>query len=553
MVRPTGQRAVVRPTAAAVGQPVHATLGLAASSLSYLLTVTVAVLGPSLIEPALPGRSEQPPWSFAAHPSAYLVVALALAALVAGTAGMALTMRAARLGWTISPGLLLTAGVLAAVLLALVPPFGSADHLSYAAYGRMAATGHDPYTMTPAALARLGDPVGRVVQQFQSSPSVYGALATAGQALASTIGGTSVRLTVFVLSVLNVAAFALTGMLLHWLARGDRSRQLRAALLWAANPLLLLVLVAGQHVDSQAAVFVIAAIAAFSFCSLAGPGWTGTVVPAAAAGALIGMGFAVKVTMALAGAGLAVACVLGWRLRRQPDAGEPADRARLIAALGGLAAGFAVTAGASLAAYGISSLDPGLKAGSYTSFGSPWRVVRAALGLGLGSATAETIVKAAAIALGVVLLVLLLRSAVWPLMGGRALARAPLLAPGSGPLPNEVAADQPVPLLDLAVLCAAAFAIAWLFCWPYVLPWYDAIGWALLALVAWSELDWLLLARTAALAFGYLTATGAPLPGGLGWLETVVRKGVTPAVLLICIIALIMAVLPARQPRAMRS
>ena len=68
--------------------------------------------------------------------------------------------------------------------LALVPPFGSSDHLSYAAYGRMAVTGHNPYTTTPAALARLGDPVGAAVEDWRNSPSVYGSLATAGQALA---------------------------------------------------------------------------------------------------------------------------------------------------------------------------------------------------------------------------------------------------------------------------------------------------------------------------------------------------------------------------------
>jgi hypothetical protein len=552
VARPARPDSATQAGALVPGQQGRTAIGLAATGLSVLLTLGVGVLGPSLLEPALPGRAGQPPWSFSVHPSPYLVVALALAAVVTGTAGLAMTMRAARLGWAVRPWLLLAAGIAAAGVLALVPPFGSADHLSYAAYGRMAATGHDPYTMTPAALARLGDPVGRVVRQFQSSPSVYGALATAGQALASRVGGTSVRLTVFVLSVLNVAAFALTGLLLHWLSRRDRGQQLRAAVLWTANPLLLMVLVAGQHVDSQAVVFVIAALAAFSFCTLAGPGWERTVLPAAAAGALVGLGFAVKVTMALAGAGLATACLLAWRLRGQAEPAT-AERARLVAAAGGLAAGFAVTAGASLAAYGVSSLDPGLMAGSYTSFGSPWRVVRAALGLGLTSAAAETTVKAGALVLGLILLVLLLRSARSGLPGAGPAGRAPLLAPPRGQLATRVLPDHPVPLFDLAVLCAAAFAIAWLFSWPYVLPWYDAIGWALLALVAWSQLDWLLLARTAALALGYLTATGAPLPDGLGWLETVVRKGVTPAVLLICTVLLIRAVLPARQARAMRS
>ena len=45
---------------------------------------------------------------------------------------------------------------------------------------------------------------------------------------------------------------------------GDRGRQLRAALLWTCNPLLLAVLVAGEHVDSQAIVFGVATVAAFT-------------------------------------------------------------------------------------------------------------------------------------------------------------------------------------------------------------------------------------------------------------------------------------------------
>ena len=261
-------------------------LGLAASAASFALTFAVAVAGPSLLEPALPGAGGQPPWSLAGHPSPYLMVVLTAAAVACGTAGLALTIAACRRGWAVTPVAVLVAGLVAATALALVPPFGSADHLSYAAYGRMVTTGHNPYTTTPAALARLGDPVARAVQDWRHSPSVYGSLATGLQALASWIGGTSARLTVFVLSLLNLAAFGGTALLLHRLTRGNRARQLRAALLWAANPLLLQVLMAGAHVDSQAVVFVIAA--AVSFCMIFkgyGSGGRGPVATADAAGA----------------------------------------------------------------------------------------------------------------------------------------------------------------------------------------------------------------------------------------------------------------------------
>ena len=102
----------------------------------------------------------------------------------------------------------------------------------------------------------------------------------------------------------------------------------------------------------------------------------------------------------------------------------------------------------------------------------------------------------------------------------------------------------------MAARAALAFTLAWLFAWPYVLPWYDALAWALLPLVAWSWVDWLVLARTAALAFGYLPAIAHPverLPAGLGWLQSVVRTGVTPAILAALTVALMVACAPRRS------
>src|SRR5262249_60155656 len=102
-------------------------------------------------------------------------------------------LRAVRGGWSVPARAVLVAGLLAAVALTLVPPFGSSDHLSYAAYGRMLVTGHNPYTTTPAQLAALGDPIARALQDWARSPSVYGPLAPPIQARAALAGGTPVR------------------------------------------------------------------------------------------------------------------------------------------------------------------------------------------------------------------------------------------------------------------------------------------------------------------------------------------------------------------------
>jgi hypothetical protein len=505
--------------------------GLIAIGVSVACTFAVAVAGPSVMEPALPGRPGQPPWTIGLHPSPYLAVGLTAAGLAAGTLGLVLVLRAIRGGWSVPAWAVLVAGLLAATALTLVPPFGSSDHLSYAAYGRMLVTGHNPYTTTPAQLAGLGDPVARAVQDWSGSPSVYGPLATAIQALASLAGGTSVRLTVFVLGLANLLAFAGTALLLHWMTRDRPAWQLRAALLWAANPLLLQVLVAGAHVDSLAVVFGVAAVAVLGgpggFGGAGSPpksrGGLGGIVPPAStvlAGVLVGLGFAVKVTIALVGLGLALAVALragrGWRRQR----GQPWRS--VFPALAGLAAGFAVTAGTAVALGGSAMLRQSSQASDMVSIGSPWRVIRTITLLAVTGPAATDIVKAGAVALAVLLAVLLIRGL--PPWGGYATV-------------------------------TFALALAWLFAWPYVLPWYDAFGWALLALVplvpggAVEALCWLLLARTAALGFGYLPARQADVtvPAGLGWLQPVIRHGVTPAVLAVTAAWLVILMLRPRR------
>jgi hypothetical protein len=536
--------------------------GLAITALSIVATIAAGLAGPSAMEPALPGRPGQPPWALGLHLSPYAAVSLAAAALVAGTAGLGLCLHAMRRGWTTSPRLIVAAGLVAAAVIALVPPFGSSDHLSYAAYGRMVITGHNPYLTTPAMLARLGDPVAGAVQDWRHSPSVYGSLASGGQALASWIGGDSTRLTVFVLSLLGLAAFAGTGLLLHVLTRGSRERQLRAGLLWTLNPLLLQVLVAGAHVDSQAIVFGVAAIAIFALGmphAPPGPQPFRRLGVAAAAGAVAGLAFSVKLSFALVAVGLVVAALLAWWPRPAlggwaPHRRHPAPGAwrPLLLAVGGVAGGFAVTAAVAFLPWGLGSASPALRAGKLVSIGSPWRAVRSALHLwlGIGEGNAGNLVRAGAIVVAVLLLVLFTR----PLLNLAGLAGPPGRRGPGGLRGQTPVAAGPAAACDLTTLTAASvfvFGLAWLIAWPYVLPWYDGLAWALLALLPWTSLpwaalDWLVLARTAALAFGYLPARGIALPSGLGWLQSVVRTAVTPVALLAVTVILVLLLWPYR-------
>jgi hypothetical protein len=86
-----------------------------------------------------------------------------------------------------------------------------------------------------------------------------------------------------------------------------------------------------------------------------------------------------------------------------------------------------------------------------------------------------------------------------------------------------------------------------------VLPWYDPLAWALLPLLPWSTVDWLLGVRMVALAFGYLPArvSGITIPAGLGWLQSVVRTGVTPAILTLVTICLVVTMRPGRRRGAL--
>jgi hypothetical protein len=290
------------------------------------------------------------------------------------------------------------------------------------------------------------------------------------------------------------------------------------------------------------------------------------------------------VTLALVGLGLAVACLLVlWRQWR-----------RLAGAAGGLALGFALTAGPALAIGGRAGYKATVQASSMVSIGSPWRIVRTLLHLMVHETTANDIVRSAAIVLALALAILLVgglpgvlaqsaeignpeqetvastastastvdreHEAValtvsTPNVGdpGRETLASTVTTPRSGVRDKK---DGNTELADVfggaASLAAFAFVLAWLFAWPYLLPWYDALAWALLPLLPASRVDWMLLTRTAALAFGYLPArvADAALPGGLHWLQSVVRTGVTPAILTLVTVWLVVTMWHAgKSPR----
>jgi hypothetical protein len=538
-------------------------LAIVCLAASMLSTIAIALLGPSAMVPPLAGPAWQPPYSLNAHPNGHLVIALGAFAIVLGAIGLVAglaTLTPDRAGPSLPDARwLLLAGCLVAGVLAFLPPFGSADHLNYAAYGRMAVLGHDPYVTVPSAMP--SDPVIGAVEEWRDTPSVYGPVATAVQALASLIGGGSVRLTVFGLALFNAAAFVATALSLHHFTRRDPVRQRRAALLWAVNPLVIYQLAAGMHLDTLAIAFMIAALVVGA-ASPAKRVWQGV---------LLGLGAAVKVTVGLVALGPA------WELRNRPG------RLAIVAGTATLTV---------VVAYwlaGPNSLDQVLNASKSVSFATPWKLFQRLLQALFGSGAYRVWIQIGSL--------LLLASLAWLLLRALRVIPADVPVTGSGPAGvadggvsdgavasggvagrGEVAS---VPVTSGGVTngsakggglasdgsgsgsggavggrweldaprVAVAFVVAWLFATPYVLPWYDGLAFALLAMIPATTLDAFMVARLTVLSLAYLPARQADQPADLGWLVSVVRSQAAPLILLGLTVGLVRWALSTRRTR----
>jgi hypothetical protein len=452
--------------------------GPALLTISFAAIATAQLLGPSATEAPLGAHDNgaTPPWHLATTPSPWLVSALLALAVVAGVAALGLGLRGR---WRPSAKRLVAGGALAAAVLGLLAPIGSADPLSYAAYGRMVTTSHDPYTTEPSQLA-AHDPVERAVEvPWQNTPSVYGPIATAEQALASKIAGTDVALTVLLLDLVGAAAFIGTGLLLQRIGRTDEAR-LRGGLLWTANPLLWLQLVAGAHLDVLAAAAVLAAVVVAARSRLA-------------AGVLTGVAMSIKAPAALAWVALA------WAARR--------SRRSVLE----LTVGAVVVAGIGYGVSGIGALRQLSRASHQVSLATPWRPVSDLTDPAFGNGTSRDLIGALALVLFVAIVV--------------ALAR----------LSPEIRGGSPAAL-------AFALTMGYVLSAPYALPWYDAVPWVVLPLLVASRLDLLAIVHTGVLSLAYIPGRAAvQLHGAMHTVAFGMRDVASPVVLITVLAVLAVA------------
>jgi len=470
--------------ARASGRPARWLPGLAVVSIvtSTMLMMIISSLGPSAGEPPLPFvRSGGLPFFTRDHPGPRLVSYGLWFAVVAGAVGVAAGLLAVRRGWRPRPRLLITGSLIGVILLMVLPPIGSADMVDDAIHGRIAALGHDVYTMSPGQLQRTGDRVAAYAPKvWRNTDSPYGPLTTATEWLAAKLVGDSLGGIIFWLKVWNALAFLAVALALDRFFRSDATRRARAHLLWTVNPVMLLAVMAGGHNDVLGVIFGLLGVLALRRLDFK---------DGLAAGLLIGLAIAVKAPYGLFGLGLVIAA---WRSPR---------------AIAGLALGaFAVDlTGYALA--GWQSVTSQLADTGRSSLIQPWHLVAQVVPY-LGRAS---ITQALALAGSVVLLGLLF----WGLPAG------PPGLPGLRPV--------------------LAVTLAWLVWSPHQRAWYDVMIFPLLALMPATRLDWILLARALTGAIGQLPGriiSNKLLPPELVHLDQLVYVYLAPLALIVLAAAL---------------
>jgi hypothetical protein len=339
-------------------------------------------------------------------------------------------------GWRPDPRrlLLVSMGVVAVVV--SLTPVGSSDVASYAAYGRIASLGGNPYTTSPLHFLGPHSAYTQVVGTvWQTQSSVYGPIATLIQSFAAWIGGTDPAITIWILMILNGAVFIGVGYVL--LKTSDDP--VRATLFWVANPVIIQQLVGGGQLDTFVAALAICAIqVARRFQNV----WGDVLV-----GLLIGLAFAVKVNAGLIGVGLA------WPLLRRHE-WTRATRMTAVAL---------VTVAVEYSFYGLNALKSTFDGLKWVIMPSPWRLFQMlGQGLGVSQTTMTTIINC-----------------LWPIA----------MFVVAWIIYRRISSDQP-----REVVAPFALTFAWVVVAPWVFAWYTALAWATLALVPRNRMTrWLTL------------------------------------------------------------
>jgi hypothetical protein len=355
--------------------------------------------------------------------------------------GLAMMLWAnSHLGWSPSPRKVFAVAAGTIAVLVNISPVGSADIASYAAYGRIAALGHNPYVFTPYDLpGHNANPYTMIINpMWRYTPSVYGPIATWVQTLAAQIGGTRAWVTIWVLMMMMALAFLATGYVLIRTA----DNPVRASLMWVANPLLIVELVMGGHLDALLALTAI--------CAIVLSRRTKTVRDDILVGLFVGISGAIKINAVYVALAIAIPLV------------HDRDWKRLLRTMS--FAGATVTA-LYYFTWGFGALTPLRSASRMVISPTIWRLLQVwAQQINPHSVpTVTTIIGFA-----------------WE----------PIMLAIAWYLYNRLSPDVPT---VVAATCALTFA--WVVAESWSLPWYTAVAWVTLALIPRNSLTrWLTLA-----------------------------------------------------------
>lgn len=357
-------------------------------------------------------------------------------------------------GWRPDPRhLLLVSSAIVAVMVSLTP-VGSSDTASYAAYGRIANQGGNPYVTNPLAWLGHGSPYYQAVGSlWKAQPSVYGPFATWIQQFAAWIGGPNVATTIWILMILNGAVFIGVGFLL--LKTSDDP--VRATLFWTANPVLLQQLVSGGHLDTLVAA---AAICSIQVARRVSGKWGDVLI-----GVLLGLACGVKANAVLVALGLA------WPLLRRHEWARTTRIAAVALA----------TVALQYSPYGLAALKPLFGGLQLATLPSPWRLFQlAAEALGVGQPTVGMIM-----------------GLLWPVA----------MIVVAWFVYQRISSDQP-----REVVAPFALTYAWILVAPWVFAWYTGIAWVALTQVPRNRMTRWLTLVTVFLALCH-SSGGQAVPG----------------------------------------
>ncbi|KRE42662.1 hypothetical protein [Knoellia sp. Soil729] len=379
-----------------------------------------------------------------------------------------------------------------AVAAALTAPFGSGDHVSYAAYGRILALGANPWTQSPNTFHGGLDPVvSRVEAPWTEEPSVYGPFATIVQGLTSHGGGDNLRQTVWLWQLVVVVSW----LAVRWcLRRMLPGREARIDVVWTANPVVFSVGVLGAHVDLLSTALVVGAIwAAHRYAGLGG---------AALAGTCAALAISSKFTYAV----VVLALLLAFRGRRVARSGA------LLGAVVVVVAGLQLWAGDHV-------YDQIGRSARAVSLASPWRWFLEVTGGGPGVRDLISVLAAgAAIAFA------------WCLW--RLVRTSGFLASADVVARTATSADATTGLGGRALTWVVVLAGGYSLAAPYSLPWYDVVVWAGLPAVSTAAVDLVLLARLWVMAMAYTPGRVLGMTEGVQDVTMAVRTKVAPGLLL---------------------